>query len=360
MHDFYKNILMGLNKNSFFDYSDDARFSFTSIDQSYESCVHLFDVDFKKSFDDLSYIFSDLSDGKSQTERSILFMREHIEGDQSVSMVALIAAAFAHFNIRDEKWCQAALGAAVYAGIPHELQYHNKAHFKKVVLHMVRLIAAHNYIFQDTSNFLDHDKIALLLIAAAVHDLGHEGTGNIIDRKYYIAKAERKSFDIISPYLKSCGISDDDINDLLVLLVATDVSPFGDPMSPANQVRNTYDVHFGSSEDDGGDCEVFEISPELYGIEGREHLCMMALMLHEADILNSAAVSYDTTVAESRAVSLEIGRQHALPEDTLLFLDKICNGQMCSAAAQFIASDNMDDIKERVLADYSNGNKSYL
>ncbi len=151
-------------------------------------------------------------------------------------------------------------------------------------------------------------------------------------------------------------MTDSERDDLLTLLMATDVSPFGDPMSPAHQVRRLYDMHFGTEDHHACD----DISPEFEVLKNREKLCAMALMLHEADILNSAALNYKTTVQESCSVSLEIGRKNALPEDTLLFLDKICDGHMMSSAAQFIGAKAMAEIRSRVMEDYKNGNISYL
>ncbi len=360
MKEIYKNILSNLGGDSFVPYSGDERFCKDSLVSAYEACLPLFEDDFDKVFSGLDFIFSDIPGGLLQTDALLSFIRNYLEGDEGgVSMPGFIAAIFSRFSIDDPLICKAALGAALYAEIVHDLPYHNNAHFKKVVLHMARLIVAHNYIFKDTANFLDRHKVALLLIAAVIHDLGHTGAGNIIDRKYDFAKTEQRSLDIIRPFLQRCGLCDDDLSDILTLLIATDVSPFGDPMSPSNQVRRLYEVHFGDNEEESDDAE-FIVSDLLRVLESRERLCSMALMLHEADVLNSAAVSYEMTVSESKSVSLEVGRQNALPEDTLLFLEKICNGKMCSAAAQLIGAEAMKDIKACVIDDYASGNKSYL
>ncbi len=223
---------------------------------------------------------------------------------------------------------------------------------------MARLIMAHNHIFGNTSNALTPDKVALLLVASAIHDLGHDGTGNIIDRKYILARTEKRSFEIIKPALTECGLSKKVLDDLLLLLMATDVSPFGDSLSPANQVRAAYELHFGDHEEEDG--EELELSEEFEELRQRPVLCVMALMLHEADIMNSAGLDYDTTKKESCAISLEIGRKNALPEDTLLFLNKICNEEMRSTAAQLVGAKAMDDIRNKIKEDFKNGNASYI
>lgn len=353
MFGFYKNIFLNIQQDGFVTYPNDARFSLDSLKSSFSKGVSSFESDFDRVACGLNTVFFD---DDSDLRRSCQFIEDYIDCEHPVSMSALMVGIYHYFGIDDERLCQIAFGASVYADVPHELSYHNNAHFKKVVFHMARLIVAHNYIFSKTSSFLDVDKIGILLIAACIHDLGHCGTGNILDRQYAMAKIERRSFEIISPFLLSLGMTDSERDDLLTLLMATDVSPFGDPMSPAHQVRRLYDMHFGTEDHHACD----DISPEFEVLKNREKLCAMALMLHEADIINSAALNYKTTVQESCSVSLEIGRKNALPEDTLLFLDKICDGHMMSSAAQFIGAKAMAEIRSRVMEDYKNGNISYL
>lgn len=353
MSDNFFDIIESLDRSYFTDSHIDPGISRDSLLGCYDSVLCSFERDYALVTDSLDDV---LIVPDSSVSQVITFINDHIEGRQPVSMCALLFGLASRLGVCDTSLYRYLAVAGVYADIPHDLPYHNNAHFKKVVLHVARLICAHNHVFENTSKTLDERRIVLLLLGATIHDLGHEGTGNIIDKQYVFAKTEKRSYNIMHDVFRACGLEDDLLQDLLIFLITTDVSPFGDPMSPSNQLRRAYYFHFGDDEEE----ESLDLSQELSALEARPDLCVQALMLHEADIMNSAGVSYETTIKESRAVSVEIGRQNALPEDTLLFLDKICNGQMVSPAAQFLASDIMSQIKERILEDYQNGNASYL
>ena len=195
----------------------------------------------------------------------------------------------------------------------------------------------------------------MLLAAAAIHDIGHKGESNIIDRKYYSGKTELRSFDYAYPYLKAAGFYKSMLEDIRIMLHTTDASPFGDPISPSNQMRAAYEYHYGTSDSE----EDLVLSDDLKILESREKLCLMCLILHEADIMNSSGVSYDVTKRESVSIAREIGMSNAMPEDTLLFLTLICGRGMVSDAAKFLAGTNFSNIYDDVLQDFRNGNKPY-
>jgi len=140
--------------------------------------------------------------------------------------------------------------------------------------------------------------------------------------------------------------------------MTTDISPLGDPISPVNQLRKAYEYHFGMEEEKVDEEEAI-LSEELSALMENSHLCLLSVMLQEADIMNSAGVDYDIARYESIAVSEEIGLSQSLPEDTLLFLETICNGKMLSDAGRFLCEKNLETIIGRVLEDYRSGNKPY-
>ncbi len=321
-----------------------------------------FDDQYNCAFKDIEYIFSDNKDVKYQTEKTVELLRKWKSDESSISIFSLVAAALTYFDFsleEDEAYITPVLMAAALADVPNVLDYHNNFHFRKVVFHTIRMISVHNDIWGAEKHYLDKRQISLLISAAAVHDLGHKGDGNIIDRKYQMAKIERRSYDLAYPYFKKSGLSDDDLNDVIVMLTTTDVSPFGDPISPASQMRRAYEFHYGSSSE-MDDKESLMLSDDLSLLAERERLCLMCLILHEADIMNSAAVDYDITCEESISVSKELGLVHALPEGTLLFLERICAGHMLSDAGRYLGSENLAVILERVMKDYKTGNKSYM
>lgn len=330
-----------------------------SLTEAYGCVVDCFNAHFEVGKNSLAYIFTDELGVEDNTEHTVTLIQRWHNGDDKISVPALASVALAHMGFsgeQDAALIRGVLVAAILAEVPNKLFYHNNLHFKKVVLHIVRMIVAHNNIFADTNHSLDKPQIAALLVASAIHDLGHQGKGNLQGRTYEMAKTEKRSFDLAAPYLKGAGVSDELLAQVRTMLIGTDVSPFGDPISPANQVRAAYEYHYGEAED----TDVLELSEDLAVLEQDADLCMMCLMLHEADIMNSAGLSYEITCQESILVSKEIGRPHASPEDTLLFLEKICCGNLLSDSARFLASDNLQKILVRVMQDFKNGNVSYF
>ncbi len=342
---------------------DDKEFPFNDeCLKAAEKASHKFDREYEIAANDLEYIFSGNNNSKYQISKTIeLIERWNSEKNQKYSIVALMAAAIDGFDFNEKNDSQnstSVLMAGILASIPNILDYHNNLHFKKVILHTVRLISIHNGLFSNVKTYFDKSRITNLLIAAAIHDFKHRGRGNVTNKKYQMAKTEIESFELAAPYLRLIDTDESDLADIKVMLITTDVSPFGDPVSPSNQLRRAYEYHYGYDDDD--DPETLNLSSELLVLADKSVLCLLCMILHEADIMNSAAVSYETTILESIAISQEIGREAALPQDTLVFLQDICDQRMVTDAAQYLGSKNLDDIIERVRQDFDNGNKSYM
>lgn len=336
--------------------------SMESLLETFDGISQNFDNQYKCAFDDIEYIFSTNKDVNYQTDNTVELLKKWKNDESSVSIFSLVSAALVHFDFsleQDERYIAPVLMAAALADVPNVLDYHSNLHFRKVVLHTIRMIVVHNRIWKSDKNALDKEQISLLILSASIHDLGHKGDGNIIDRKYHMAKIERRSYDLAYPYLKKSGLSDDRLRDVNTMLTTTDVSPFGDPVSPASQMRRAYEFHYGSANE-MGDKAALMLSDDLIVLAERDSLCLMCLILHEADIMNSAAVDYNITREESVSVSMELGLVQALPEGTLLFLERICAGQMLSDAGRYLGSDNLSKILVRVMNDYKTGNKSYM
>ena len=328
-----------------------------TVVQTFENVEKKIKSDSIQATKSLDKILSNIDDVSANTVETTRLIEGWNEDRISFSMISMMVYVIDKFGYNEKKYKSLAdslLIAGVLADIQNDLPYHNNLHYKKVVLHALRMITAHNHLFKDTGNILDHSAIAQLIIGACIHDLGHEGKSNIIDRKYHMAMTEKKSFDLAYPYLKSTGLDDDMLSDIRVMLITTDVSPFGDPISPVNQARSAYEYHFGMDSSDD-----LELADELGVLKEDDKLCLLCVMLHEADIMNSAGVDYDITCSESVSVSKEMGESGAYPENTLLFLDKICNNNMLSDSARFLADGNLIAIKSRVMDDFKNGNKPY-
>ena len=319
----------------------------------------------------LAFVFWRECDSARSTAETTQLIHDWHKGEDLFSAASMVAAALEPFGFigedgQIEQGCAALvrgmLAASVLAEVPNTLPYHNNLHFRKVLLHVLRMVAVHNYkIFSGTAYRLDHGDIARLIVAACIHDIGHEGKGNFVDHKYHMAMIEKRSFAYAKPYQEAAGLDEGMLDDIRVMLITTDVSPVGDPISPVNQLRAAYEYHFGMDESTEGEGEGEPaLAEELAVLAEDSHLCALCVMLQEADIMNSAGVDYDITRFESMAVSKEIGLSHSLPEDTWLFLETICRGRMLSDAARYLAEDNLDQIIKQVMADLRKGNRSYL
>ncbi len=328
-----------------------------------------FDRDYALVCERLEYIFCEDCAVEDLTHATVLLIDDWHRNKAVFCTMAMVVFALERFGFlaamsehaQVQALIKGMLVASVLAEIPCYLPYHNNLHFKKVLLHVMRMVFAHNsYIFKDTSRQLSLNDIAKLIIGACIHDIGHEGRGNFVDRQYHLARIEKRSFDYALPFLQASGLDKSFLDDVRTMLITTDVSPVGDPISPVNQLRTAYEYHYGMDEMSQDYDDTISVSEELRCLKEDSHLCFLCVMLQEADIMNSAGVDYEITRFESIAISREMGLSHSLPEDTLLFLVTICRGKLLSDAARYLAEDKLEEIVQHVMQDLRKGNKSYL
>ena len=308
-----------------------------------------------KALDD---IFSSSCDVVQSTTKTSQLIKSWHDGDQEFCALSIISYLIGYFDFDPEQHKELILLmfiSSVLAEVDNDLPYHNNLHFRKVLLHAARMADTHNKLFKNSIGTLSHQDIAKLIVSACIHDLGHDGSSNIVDRKYIMARIEKLSFGYALPFLEKSQVSTEILDDICIMLIGTDTAPFGDPISPSNQIKVAYEYHYGIQGQGG-----LHLSKELSVLEDNDRLSLLCVMLHEADIMNSAGVDYDITCYESVSVSKEFGESGAYPEDTLLFLDKICNGGFCSDAGSFLADDNLALIKDKIMKDFKSGNSSYV
>ncbi len=321
------------------------------VQANYEKC----ECQAKKALDD---IFASSCEVAESTSKTSTLIKSWHDGDQEFCAPSIISYLIDHFDFDKGQHKDLILLmfiASVLAEVDNDLPYHNNLHFRKVLLHAARMADTHNKLFKNSIGSLTHLDIAMLIVAACIHDLGHDGTSNIVDRKYIMARIETRSFNYARPFLEKSQVSSKILDDIFIMLIVTDTAPFGDPISPSNQIKVAYEYHYGIKGH--GD---LNLSNELSLLEDNDRLSLLCVILHEADIMNSAGVDYEITCYESVSISKEFGESGAYPEDTLLFLDKICNGGFCSDAGSFLADDNLALIKDKIMKDFKSGNNSYV
>lgn len=309
-----------------------------------------------KSIKNQRFIFPDGQGAGNDSEEVTAYLRTwHVAGD-APSLVALVLASCEKFGIETPDLVQAILMAAILGEVENDLPYHNNLHFKKVVLQLIRLISVHNDIYAQTNRALDAEQIAVLLMGGCIHDLGHDGLGNTVKGVFYSGRLERRSFDLAKPYLEAAGADQEILQKLKVILLTTDVAPFGDVTNPMNQMKAAYRFHFmGESEQ----YQTLNLSNELEGMEECPKLAMMACLMHEADIATSAGLDYTVTQFETCKLMEEIGSSEAKPIHITDFLDKVCQRRFLSDAGQKLFGANLARIYALAESDEQNGNEPF-
>ncbi len=244
----------------------------------------------------------------------------------------------------DPEFVKALLMAGVMGEVPNELPYHGNHHYRKVMLQLVRLIAQHQ-----KSGELSDNEIATLLIAACVHDLGHNGQGNTVNGEFMPGRMELHSFGLAKPYLKDAGLDDTTLARIQVMLLCTDVLPIGKDDNAANLMKKAYLYHFGG-------WEAPKLNAKLEPLLDDKVLALMALMLHEADLATSAGLSYEITKRETALFRRELtGADDARPSHVVDFLKQVCGGEMLLPASRDLYGKTMQEIYEAAKQDVAAG-----
>jgi len=248
------------------------------------------------------------------------------------------------------------IAAAILGQVHNEPAYHNHMHFRKVLAQIMRLIINNNDIYSDTKRALNTYQICLLLSAACIHDLDHDGQGNWIKGVHVEARAEKHSFELAKPYLTAAGCDDAALNALYVMLLTTDVSPLDDPTNPMMQMKSAYRFHFMGEDTKA---HSLNLSQELRILEKDKDLATLCLLLHEADIATSAGLTYDITKYETSLIMEEFKGAKAHPSDVITFLNQICQRRFLSDAGQKLFAANIARIYALAESDVESGNEAY-
>ena len=246
--------------------------------------------------------------------------------------------------------------SAMLGQVQNDTPYHSDMHFRKVLSQTMRMIAAHNNIFGGTDRELNVKQICRLISAACIHDLGHDGQGNVIKGIHIEGRAERYSFGLAEPYLKAIGCDKETLNALLTMILTTDVAPLNDPANPMMQMKAAYRYHFMG---ENKSTHTLNLSKNLKVLEKDAELATMCLILHEADIATSAAITYEITKYETALLMEEYREEPAYPDQVIDFLNQICQRRFLSDVGQKLYAANMGRIYALAEKDMKDGNDAY-
>ena len=245
---------------------------------------------------------------------------------------------------------------AILAEYPNDLQYHGNEHYRKVFFHMVRLLSKHNQLFKDTNRMLSKESIVQSLIAACIHDLGHEGGDNMRDGVYTPGFMEQKAFDVSKPYLQKCGLDEDLIGEIETIVFCTDITFFAGDNSPCIRMKKIFKYYFW--DEDVGDASLMMMG-KLRRYVDNPRLSQMAMLLHEADIGTSAGLSYEQTKNETINIMEERGLDSAGPRVVIAFLREQLGETMYTEAAKQTFGPAMDGVIKSAEADFENGVETF-
>lgn len=326
--------------------------------ESLDTCV----VVLEKSFESDMHRIAEVSellfglDTAVYGERcATVFSRWESEGG-GPALTAMVMQAIQHFDLDIESAsAQAALMAAILAEIPNNLQYHGNEHYRKVLFHTIRLIAAHNQA-PDSGPVIDKDGIALLLAAACIHDLGHEGGDNAREGVYTPGMMEQRAFDLAKPYLLAAGLPPEAVGQIETLVFCTDITFFAGDNSPCVRMKKIYKNVF--YHDDSEDVSIMMMG-KLRRYEDNPTLVLMAMFLHEADVGTSAGLSYDRTIAETVSFLAERNITKAGPKTVLAFLRDQLGETMFTAAGKRLFGPVMAQVIEQAEQDIAAGRETF-
>ncbi|MAS87350.1 MAG: hypothetical protein CMH30_05165 [Micavibrio sp.] len=229
--------------------------------------------------------------------------------------------------------------AAILAEIPSSLPYHNNDHFKNVFVSATFLSKIHQL---HEGVVFKTDNLALLFITAFIHDFEHTGVGNTVDGVYVPYYLEKKSYLAAAPYFLS--LTSDELEVIYAFLMATDVSPRKSGMSAAFQVRQIF--REGALKETKVS---FAMDDELMIFSKDIELCFLAIVLQEADILPSAAFSYDSLSTFSQKLKEETDRDFTSPKAKLFFIDHILGKGFVAPATAKLFNDKIKNIRDVII-----------
>lgn len=317
-----------------------------------------FPVDYAR-MNDLSEVLYAVDSTAYGARATAIFNRWAVEEAGGPSLPAFVAQAMEHFGLPlTGPMARAAMMAAVLAEIPNDLMYHGNEHYRKVMFHTIRLLATHRQINSDTMPVLTDTQMMQVLIAATIHDLGHEGGDNLRDGIYTPGYMEQKAFDMMRPYLEALDLDREFWGDIETIVFCTDITFFAGDNSPCVRMKKIYRNYFVHDLPEGEDVEMMIIG-KLRRFEDNPPLSLMAMLLHEADIATSSGLSYEQSCSETISIMEERGLKNAGPKVLLKFLVEQLDGCMMTPAAQKLFANQMAVIMQQAEEALSAGVESF-
>jgi len=248
--------------------------------------------------------------------------------DNPPSTVAIICAAAEHFDIPpDNRQLKAAIMAGLAAEVDNDNPYHSNHHFHEVTAAMARLCNVNNELAaggKPGTIMLETNDIAKCLLAAAGHDLMHDGKTNSLNgpESHQQYRLENKAIGAIEPFMQLAGLSARDQEDVRVMIRITDISAPQGGKSPHSLLKAAARGDVGA------------LPPELADMARDPVLRATCTLMSDADLGPSTATNFDY----SRKMTTLLSRENPALADsnkTLSgFLQFVVGGELTSDAGK--------------------------
>lgn len=316
----------------------------TGFDRDFERIASLSDLLFSENIENYGSRVTDI-------------FKDWDAGGGGPSLPAIAALAIEKFGLDQSlPIVRAIMLAAVLGEYPNDLQYHGNEHYRKVLSHALRIVATHNAMNVGTGSVLNKDRLAVLLIGACIHDLGHEGGDNARDGVYTPGYMEQKAIDIARPYFEALGLGREEMGEIETIVFCTDITFFAGDNSPCVRMKKIYKHYFWSDESE--DVSMMMMG-KLRRYEDNPKLALMAMILHEADVATSAGLSYEQTIKETIDIMEERSITTAGPKTVLAFLREQLGETMFTEASKRLFGDVMSQVIHRAESEIQQGRKTF-
>jgi len=217
--------------------------------------------------------------------------------------------------------------ACAAAEAPTQNAYHSHHHNREVAL-TTALLTLHHMRDGNDAGFTPR-AARNLVMAAAVHDLGHNGIGNTVDGVHKPLYLERQSLKLAAKLWQGQDVTKEDMRFITGCITPTDVSKKAGGKSPRDHFRDAFNNVAGA--------------PCIYKNKmWRE----AAAMLSDADLAISGALSPEMFAENARVLSDETGgKVPASPGSAKFFFEQVAPGFPLSSAANDVLGESYKRVK---------------
>lgn len=277
-----------------------------------------------------------------------LYIQWRSEGAPSTTSLIFAMAECVGLD-HDAPFFKPLIAAGVLADMPSENSFHSNAHYRDVLCTAFRLVMLHQKTSKPEAQ-VSVEMVALFLMSVAVHDFTHDGGGNVQkDGTHTPMRLEKQAASNAASILQHFDLGSENLEKLESLILGTDVSLDGRGSSPSRFLKSVYAYHYSG---DG--------RPEDSGVEALDRLlddkelCLLAMMVEEADLFTSVGLNYDYARLTTVLVARESGVLSTTASTLHGFIEMMCSGMLLTPAGQMALGSSFALIEKQAAQDVGN------